>query len=90
MCDFWGYCIKSQCAAFIWTESHWARRGQQGSNASEPLLDQDCTELECVWGGVRTFLSMGGEEREDLRGPGKGLLVYFCISVAGTEEGVIW
>lgn len=96
MCDFFlGHCIKSQCAAFIWTKSHWARRKQQGSNACEHQLCQDCTELACVYvcGGGGLELPYLWEERresEDLRGPEKGLLVCLCISVARTEEGVIW
>lgn len=45
----------------------------------------------CVWGGLElSYLWEERRESEDLRGPGKGLLVYLCTSVARTEEGVIW
>lgn len=47
----------------------------------------------CICMCVGLELSYLWEERsesKDLRGPGKGLLVYLCIGVARTEEGVIW
>lgn len=47
----------------------------------------------CMYVGGGLELSYLWEERresEDLRGPEKGLLVCLCISVARTEEGVIW
>lgn len=69
---------------------------EQSINACEHQLGQDCTELEsvyvrvCVGGLELSYLWEERRESEDLRGPGKGLLVYLCTSVARTEEGVIW